>query len=329
MSKLSRKLLISVLSLVFALVTLGTTTFAWFTLTGTVAVDSIDMNVSAGYGIEISVDGGNTYKNLITMNDLKAALGLSSGVSSLKTLESLTTNDGINFYTLDEIGKTSPTSTTNGYLQFDIWFRTTTQNAKVYLDNGTSITSTAKNWISDAAFTYKKYDNNEVKTVNVSVGETVPVYAANSARFSFQEMVYSGTNLVGKEDGLVTIWELNPDISNNTNTLLGTEPNASLGLVSYWNAKYPNDNLLNYYYQDVDNKVVKEGIITLPQTVKSNSNLGSSTIILNLDQTKSGDNTYKYGYLRVRIWLEGWDPDNFDAIFDTNLKVKYVFSLTV
>ena len=56
---MSRKLMVSILTLTFALLTLGTATFAWFTLTDTATISQFDATVMAGEGIEVSLGEDN------------------------------------------------------------------------------------------------------------------------------------------------------------------------------------------------------------------------------------------------------------------------------
>ncbi|MGI6728746.1 MAG: hypothetical protein ACOX5P_00560 [Bacilli bacterium] len=57
MRKLTTKLLFAIISAAFALVALGTTTFAWFTISNTASVSQFSAQVTAGQGLEISLDG--------------------------------------------------------------------------------------------------------------------------------------------------------------------------------------------------------------------------------------------------------------------------------
>src|SRR5690554_7311943 len=71
MSKLSKKAILSVLTLVLTFVALGATTFAWFTLGTTATVDQFNVEVRGSEGLEISLDGDNWYTRLnsTTMNN--------------------------------------------------------------------------------------------------------------------------------------------------------------------------------------------------------------------------------------------------------------------
>ena len=59
MNKLSRKLLVSLLLLIFSVFALGTATFAWFSLSDTATVSQFDANISSSEGIEVSLGDSN------------------------------------------------------------------------------------------------------------------------------------------------------------------------------------------------------------------------------------------------------------------------------
>ena len=60
---LTRKLTIAVIALVFAVVSLSTSTYAWFTMSNTAQVDPFTAEVKAGEGIEIAVTSGSEVGN--------------------------------------------------------------------------------------------------------------------------------------------------------------------------------------------------------------------------------------------------------------------------
>ena len=64
MNKIARKLVLSALTVVLTVVALGTTTFAWFTLTNTAVVQPFQASIVADTGIEVSLDGVDWYTTL-------------------------------------------------------------------------------------------------------------------------------------------------------------------------------------------------------------------------------------------------------------------------
>ena len=55
MTKMTRKLLLSIITVVLTVVALGTTTFAWFTLTNTAQIQEFEAKIIADSGIEIAI----------------------------------------------------------------------------------------------------------------------------------------------------------------------------------------------------------------------------------------------------------------------------------
>src|SRR5690554_1785074 len=95
MNKLTRKLMISVFTLAFALVTLGATTFAWFTLTSVSSIDEIEVEIIAGNFMELSIDGIN-YKNRIYAHELLANI-IEAGEGVVPRMDAVTTENAVNF----------------------------------------------------------------------------------------------------------------------------------------------------------------------------------------------------------------------------------------
>ncbi|MCK9470975.1 MAG: hypothetical protein WC006_05000 [Bacilli bacterium] len=289
MTKLSRKLLISVFTLAFALVTLGATTFAWFTLSGTVGVDEFELSTATGFGIEISADGIN-WGNSVTAAEL--------GVNLATKMDAVTSTDGVSFKDLNK------ESMTSGFITFNLHFRSTTEDLKVYLGSETETFSTPKSWTPDTTFTYRGVSQNPETPIDI--------FAADSLRISFQEHTSDEFN---DEEGLVTIWELDPSDDDDKNVRLDNAFVTNDGLFMYWEAKGLPLSIAGH---------------SLPTVVYDNDDLGADTDnpnLLTLSETIDGADNYYFGYLTVRIWLEGWDPDNFDAIFNSKFSVNLFFEV--
>lgn len=311
MTKLTRKLLISVFTLAFALVTLGATTFAWFTLQSTASIDTISTNVVTGQGIEISVDG-KTYVNKISLDDIIKQIGY------VPKFDSVTSKFGYDFFNMNYGDPEA-----KNYLEFKLWFRSPTQDARVYLDDATKTDSIKKSWVSDAVFTYN---------TSVNLGQTIDIYAANSLRFSFEQYMdgvegtgddaYSFAN--PKTERTPSVYEINPATiaAADSNITLGTRiPQVGdAGLVSYWNSKLKSN-------------ILQDKVIVLPDVVYDRvSGIGAVTgepnhSIAVLSTPGTSDDANYYGYMMVRVWLEGWDPDNFDAVLNANLSITFAFSV--
>lgn len=77
-AKKQRKLLLALLMLLLTFVTLSTSTYAWFTANKTVTVSSINVNVAAANGLQISVDAIE-WKAVVTNDDIKRIINAKTG----------------------------------------------------------------------------------------------------------------------------------------------------------------------------------------------------------------------------------------------------------
>src|SRR5690554_3242585 len=144
MNKLTRKLMISVFTLAFALVTLGATTFAWFTLTSVAKIDPYTVGIEVGEGIEISLDD-ETFKSFITNAELKSIIGD-------KVFDPVTSSDGVNFKYLN-----GHEADEKDYIEFVLFARTPVADRNLVLLPSTNIKSTERTWIADIPFDYTDY----------------------------------------------------------------------------------------------------------------------------------------------------------------------------
>lgn len=305
MRKLTTKLLFAIISVAFALVALGTTTFAWFTLSDTATVSTFDAQITAGEGIEISLDGTNYYTtipaNVIQgkINDLNVEL---KDVTSSNGIE-MTKIDGtsVPFLSAPEADEK------NAFIQFDLFFRSPSATGVIlgsyeftskYVVDGQVVEGIL--WTADVTFTN-------------SFGDLVT--AGTSARYYAHAALRMSLTPVSNEDleGTAVVYQA-PDDSEEeegkTNKALYLEtedtvpPTVSpiaIGMVDYYNKKN-SDNPL-----DIDDVELANAL-----TQPSETNL--ITLAANTPQK-----------VRVRIWIEGWDPDTFNAILNAKINVKMVF----
>lgn len=308
MNKLTRKLLVSVFTLAFALVTLGATTFAWFTLSSTAAVDQIDMQIVAGDGIEISGNGTN-YRSQVPLSELTDII-TSETLEEYMMMDSVTSPDGKTFKKLDG------TTASGYYVEFKLYFRSPTQNARVYLTANTQIASTRKTWHSDVPFRYRAGAESPSKT-------EFDIFSADSLRFSIEEQNNNAGSFEDITNNLPLVFELTP-FNSTANLRLDQTINMDQGLVPYWRAKTGGEDV-----------TVGKSIV-LPQVLNSETGIGSTgeaeklnpnKTILTLSKNPTEADGYYYNYALVRLWLEGWDPDNFDAILKSRLSIKFDFGV--
>mgnify|MGYP000930764680 CR=1 FL=1 len=330
MTKLTRKLLLSIMTVAFAFITLGATTFAWFTLSTKADVEPFNVEVTSGAGIEISADGYN-YSNYIVKEQIYAAI---TRAGSSTTLDHVTTTDGRNFRTLNSNEDFTKVAE-SGWTEFELFFRSPEKDVEVFMLRSTSLTSLGINWTSDADFQLTPTEL--LRTNNKKM-----LYAANAVRISTTEhdvSVDSGLNW-GSELTTSNIFELNPT-GTGTNQRLDTKAVRTYGAIHYYNQKNQSAQISDTTISRVNAITNESEPIRLPSLVQNHNNL---PVLAELNTEAIADNTgyyplttlsqgfqldgganFYYGKITVRIWLEGWDPDMFNAIMADQITVTLSF----
>ncbi|MDD4056800.1 MAG: hypothetical protein PHF85_04040 [Bacilli bacterium] len=305
MNKLMRKLSISILAVVFAVVAMGATTFAWFTITNTAKINQFEVQVTAGSGFEIAVttvEGvPSAWKSTITKEEVKAAIG------SNVVLKDLTSEDGETFYPISKIGVDVGvngtddyklgTVATDGYAEFDIHFRSKAVGTVKLNMTETDITSEGKTKVADVAFA-EAYTGGESFTAT----SNVLAYAMNAARMA---IIGSSTVILEKAGATANAAET----LDNT---VGFGTAHAKGALAYYIAKNQIDTT------DMD----LSGVGTGPGTVKF-LDTAYDTAVASI--VTGPDNDWYTGKITVRIWLEGWDAECLNVIFSDTLQVKIQF----
>jgi hypothetical protein len=307
MNKLMRKLSISILAVVFAVVAMGATTFAWFTITNTAKINQFEVEVTAGSGFEIAVTnvGGapSAWKSTITKAEVEAAIGN-------VVLKDLTSTDGATFYPISEIGvDVNGTddyklgdAVTDGYAEFDIHFRSKAAGTVKLNMEETNITSTGKTKVADVAFD-EAYTGGDSFTAT----SDVLAYAMNAARMAIIE---SNTLKVILEKAGATL-----NTAGTLDNTVGFGTAHAKGALAYYIAK----NQIDTTGMDLS------GLGTGPNTEKFGDTVYTTKIA---DIATGPSNEWYTGKITVRIWLEGWDAECLNVIFSDTLEVKIQFEYT-
>jgi hypothetical protein len=137
---------------------------------------------------------------------------------------------------------------------------------------------------------------------NVAAGtEDIVIDPSNALRVSIQ----AGTEFHVYEKGEV-----------NGNTILGTKPSSINGAISYYNAKNA-DNEITLPSTDVAIASFQEFVNVGANEVDSNREL--------ITLTQSGVTGFYTGSVIVRVWIEGWDQDTFNAVLNGQVFVGLNF----
>lgn len=315
MKKMTRKLLMSVLSLAFAIVALGTTTFAWFTAQATATVSNINVNIAAAdSGVLISqntIDFGSnlTYRNKATLDQL-------SPLHAINKDNSVVYNDiDGQAIAYDETTKKVP-----GTFNVPLYLMSQSgQLEEVYFKVEASSTGIG-DYIILQAFKYGATDPKTEISGVIQVAGSNALRLRTSMYVTTQERV-TGTDISGTADfGTVT----------HSTKVYRFEDDAPAGTDS---AKFKNfgydmslTNAANSYYQQITGRPVTEDEIESDNAVVFTSGNYAQTLpglseTINIEAGKMRKFDFTF-------YLEGFDADCFDAIGGQGLNITITFSKT-
>jgi|GEM_PF-524731 len=328
MKKISRRLLLSTLTVVLTVIALGTTTFAWFTITNTARISSFETQVAAEEGIEVAI--GIINPALLDAEETKFEVNSPAHLNWVTTLtaadieeyiqshvetgfrfDHLTSNDGRTFKTFSQDAVGSQVQT--GFVKLPVHFR----SGDVYTINWSAVslsgTSPLPTWVSDVdSFT-------NVNGVTVLRGDTISVDPSNAIRISFDdgstatvyEKPYAGSNLVLGTGGNLGL-EVDPD--NDPVTENSYIP-QNVGAHSYYYAK------TSQYPDGID---AVDTVSTITDLLEADAENGTTVLTLASGQSATAGMEY-YAAATIYIWIEGWDPNAFNAILDEYINISFTF----
>jgi hypothetical protein len=304
MSKLARKLVLSVLTVVLTVIALGTTTFAWFTLTNTSVVQPFSANITSDTGIEIAlgvpVPGDEDELNWVTTLTTAVINNYIESVYGSFQFGHVTTTNAVDFYTL---GATSMTGTTGGYLSIPVNFRSNSANRILW--SGVTLTAAELAWQSDVAFI-------GAKGATLIAGDSTLINASDSFRIAILGTVGGLDNVVGYESA-----------NSATNVVLGGGIANPQNLADGVGVGMGNQGAMNYYY--AKNALLPFGAeaVTVLQTITA---LANNPIVDLSASTTSG--AAFYGAVVIRVWLEGWDANAYNSVLGRQITTSFQFTGT-
>jgi hypothetical protein len=306
MTKMTRKLILAVLTVVVTVATLGTTTFAWFTLTNTSVIQDFEVDIIQDAGIEIAVDDLATlpedlvWRTTLTTADILAYLDATYGGQPLFT--HVTSEDGRTFRTLG-IGAIGDI-TSSGYVEIPLHFRSNSADEIAW--DQVSLTSGVVQYRPAVPF---------IDSLGIArnTSTTYPTDAADAMRISISGMVDPGTGSV-----LTTHVYENPAL--NTNTVLGGLSAADLS-----NGGVGANGAVNFYYESTNTLPGGAASVTTVSTVTSiAAGVGLKVLTMTPGQSLIHDQEY-YGTIVIRIWLEGWDAEALNGILGRTITTGFRF----
>lgn len=323
MCKVRRKLLLSMIMLALTVITLSSTTYAWFVKNREAWTDEFDLDIDSSEGLLISADGIN-FSQDISLEDLTAAIERKTGVDytdieyqgiTLKHTadkkisfdssgnpefqkDALTQTANPEYYT-----HTMTAASASEYIAFDLWVKvlsTGNQHPEfnLRLQENSYIRSEAVDIELQNSLTtpQKEYDSGDIITVNpadaMRLGVVVEEPAGERTMKVFEPNAGLGSAAIeGREDQIY---------NKNLNAMY-----------TYYNKTHP-------FSKFTEAALDGEGFDTARSF--DEVSLGRFTYA-----EEAGDyNTIK---LTVCVWLEGWDADYFMGIPSGKVKVKLGFTI--
>ena len=313
---LTKKLFLSVLTLAFAVVSLGASTYAWFTLSSNAKVETFEGTVTGGAGLEIQVLSSDA-----TATDANAW--------QTTVIESTLIKNVINDVTLDartlkEAGTTSmfaaldgTTEKTDGFIKFDLAFRLSDQSESrsfdLYLDGYTLQTA--------GTYDDPKTEGVDESEVGVDAWRVNREYTGKNGTYLLNsEKTYwvsdaARLGIVSKDKGSAT-----EAIANKYFQAPSGSDEYTAGIPGKGNSDV--NAAVNYY--NAVNPTATINPANAPQYT-ADSAVGAQTAGYKIG-TLTGAEEVR---ITVYVWVEGWDAECINAIFEQTLHATLNFYLNI
>lgn len=314
MTKLRKKLLLSVLTLALTFIALGSTTFAWFTLGNNATANAFTGTVQGGQGIDIAfVDSENLIEsdvNNYKKYDWKRSIDLSEKVLPALTFKDLTSTDGRDIKTI-----AGADAGENDYVDVSFYVRSMGTLSALNLTSFIDVNSDNFTWNPDANVLAADSTEENIK-YQFQVGNGVSWNALNALRVSFT---------VGEATPATNVFEF--DFNNNH---LYADDSAAGLAKRYADAKKYDITCPESSAVLKDTNTIKVGTST--DKINGNQQINITAVNLlnknavNADKAGSYELdgvTYNIYKVTLRVWMEGWDGDCINAIFAKKVKLGF------
>jgi len=317
MKKLSKKFMLSIVAIALVVIALGTSTFAWFTLSNKATVGQFNAEVTAGEGMELSLDGTTWYSNIpSTVIKAKIQANFNAGPAGnlnnagepvLGAVTTTTLNDG-DFLKMDLSGSGAYIAAVANvdFISLKIYVRAVGID-KISVDT-IELTGQDMDWTADATFTHA----NEAEIIE---GEVYKMSAKNAARVG----IHSTTNNFVYQ--LPAAGGTDAPTVNSSNTIFEGTTVPAGGTPANKDAMYTEatNGQEKYFVEKTDGNSYMRGFTGYPGSViEAETDAASGVDVLTL--TEDGD--YYTESFDLYVWFEGFDPDTYDAVLKMPLSVE-------
>jgi len=296
-----RTIVIALFALLVTAISLTTATYAWFTSNATVSIDSLDVNVSASNGIQLSTDA-TTWKASLTTVDLKGVaytghknqipsalapvstggtVDLTTGYLNMYS-GAVTSNVTNGYYILTSTKVTEVAGTTGSFIAFDLFIQTA-EAVNLYLTPGADVIATADSGLKNSSRLALLHEG------NVPVGSTAAL--AQALKAATVPVIWEPNANIHTAAGVIAALDV---YGITTTTTAGTIP-------SYLGIDAPivvgDDVKLN----DVDALLFNTVSPSIAPSVQRDAASAAFTQVLSIVPGVSK--------IRVYAWVEGQDVD--------------------
>jgi hypothetical protein len=341
--RLLLKLVLSIVSLTLVVITLGTSTFAWFSLSDTSEVSDINFTVGGGETIEISLNNKDFY-SVIPASLIESYIKGQNNEQEI-CLSPVTSLDGRNVQDLSgNVLKTVEDGVNVKFIKLKIYFRATDVedhkaeeyglgvylsdfNREVTYDDvdiakGTYIVS--KGVKARAGVDYTDYNIENGTQVDINSSDVVTKYASDAVRIAFYDNQYS---FYGNQRDATKCY----DLSYRNGMSLASygygygyseDLDQLKGSASFYYEK-TNENLIP---NELDMNVLNSetGFTTFGAEDRAMYPRGEEGFICYMTPVDIG--TYE-GYITMLVWLEGYDADCYNVIANDKIVISLNFRL--
>ena len=289
-----RRILTSVVMLVLMVVALSSGVFAWFTINTKTEATSLEGTAEAlDGGFLISTSGvSGTYATSVSLSDVTS--------EGFKFVDTTTTN-GIKMVDMNGVVIDS------GYLEFDLYFLTGEERDTIYLTylEIKDVTPGAS-WVAEKDISYG--DSETLKQ-----GTIMKSNLSSALRVSIQEESLETSNIFeksGSKDNINVVFDSNKETATFNNTT------GFGGFAADYYKAIMNETLTVPDREDI---IINEDHTTNTKIAKA---IKTDTSGLGVDETFN-----HYSKVTVRVWLEGWDGEAFNAIHSGKVSLTFNFNV--
>lgn len=329
MLNLRKKLLVSIFTLMLALVAVSTTTYAWFTMGADVSVSNIDLTVKGVEGLKVRVISVNGF-------DTRGVNGLGSHSTDIVFNEGYLS--GVELVPMTLVGAHTTGTDAEGK-DYDYTSLSTTSYSEktlsyVDVDAYEDEASIAGNYL-EIEF---EFLGETESTTNLSVYiSNISFEIPDDFSFSSDVKFNDGTNEIAVGDALNKVRLVNAlrfaHSARENDTATDATADSYAGLADYKLIKTAKTTVASTVAADLGTwgkasvnyfKAVNNCELEVPGEYKEY--YGFDTAVVELKPSKSY--TGQVGRATLRIWLEGWDSDCFNAIIKDKVQIAISFSTT-